>query len=114
MNTYTNASKVDYATGTNPQSVTTADFNGDNKPDLAVASYYSNTVSAVMNIASMATITFNRAYGVVPRVILTPGNMGAAGLKIYNFTTSSTSFTIDTAITPTNSTTNKFNYLIVQ
>jgi hypothetical protein len=52
MNTYTNASKVDYATGTNPQSVTTADFNSDNKPDLAVASYYSNTVSAVMNIAS--------------------------------------------------------------
>src|SRR6266700_1327799 len=36
---------VSYPTGTNPQAVLTADFNGDGRLDLAVTNCYSNTVS---------------------------------------------------------------------
>ena len=44
------AAKVDYATGAYPSSVTTADFNGDGRPDLAVANNISsdNTVSVLL------------------------------------------------------------------
>ena len=42
------AAKVDYATGTNPYDVAVGDFNGDNKPDLAVTNYNSNTVSVLL------------------------------------------------------------------
>ena len=38
-----------YSTGTNPNSVTTADVNGDNKTDLIVANDGSNTVSVLLN-----------------------------------------------------------------
>ena len=37
------------ATGSNPVSVTSADLNGDGKPDLIVANYESNTVSVLLN-----------------------------------------------------------------
>ncbi|NJD92160.1 MAG: hypothetical protein FIA91_11725, partial [Geobacter sp.] len=40
--------KVDYATGSEPWSVTTGDFNADGKQDMAVANYYSNTVSILL------------------------------------------------------------------
>ena len=45
------APKVDYPTGGGPYSVATGDFNGDGKPDLAVANenLYSNTVSVLLN-----------------------------------------------------------------
>ena len=43
------ATKVDYTTGSSPYSVTTGDFNGDGKPDLAVANQISNTVSVFLN-----------------------------------------------------------------
>jgi hypothetical protein len=42
------ASKVDFTTGTNPNSVSIADIDGDGKPDLAVANYASNTVSIIL------------------------------------------------------------------
>jgi hypothetical protein len=41
--------RIDYQTGREPFSVFAADFNGDGKPDLAVANYADNTVSILMN-----------------------------------------------------------------
>jgi hypothetical protein len=43
------ATKVDIATGTNPVSVTIADFDRDGKPDLATANFGSGTVSVIKN-----------------------------------------------------------------
>ena len=43
------APKVDFATGTNPNSLSIGDFNGDDKPDLAVANIDSGTASILLN-----------------------------------------------------------------
>jgi hypothetical protein len=40
---------LDFGAGTYPISVIVADFNGDGKPDLAVANFYSNNVSVLIN-----------------------------------------------------------------
>jgi hypothetical protein len=50
------AAKVDLVTGSTPVSVGIADFDGDGKPDLAVANNLSNTVSVLRNTASVGTI----------------------------------------------------------
>jgi hypothetical protein len=39
---------VDYETGVNPASVAVGDFNGDGKPDLAVANYFGYSVSVLL------------------------------------------------------------------
>ena len=41
--------KLDYATGTRPDSVAIGDLNGDGKPDLATANAYASTVSVLAN-----------------------------------------------------------------
>ena len=43
------AAQQTFATGTNPYWVTTADVNGDGKPDLIVANYIGNAVSVLLN-----------------------------------------------------------------
>ncbi len=43
------AAKTDFTTGTGPFSVALGDLNGDGKPDLAVANYYSDSVSLLFN-----------------------------------------------------------------
>jgi hypothetical protein len=43
---------VNYPAGTNPVSVAVGDFNGDGWPDLAVANYFSNDVSILLNDAT--------------------------------------------------------------
>jgi len=43
------AAKVDFATGSNPQSVAIGDLDGDGKPDLAVVNGSDNTVSILRN-----------------------------------------------------------------
>jgi len=43
------ATQQTFATGAGPYSVTTADVNGDGKPDLIVANWYANTVSVLLN-----------------------------------------------------------------
>ncbi|MBM4167018.1 MAG: T9SS type A sorting domain-containing protein [Ignavibacteria bacterium] len=43
------AAKVDYATGSNPYSVSVSDINGDGDGDIVTANYLSNTVSVLKN-----------------------------------------------------------------
>jgi parallel beta-helix repeat protein len=45
----TATSKTDYTTGTGPRYITSADFNGDGKPDMAVTNNTSGTVSIFIN-----------------------------------------------------------------
>jgi hypothetical protein len=52
------ATKVDFATGTAPISVTIGDFDGDGKPDLAAANYTDNTVSVLLNSSEPGTVAF--------------------------------------------------------
>ncbi|MFC6221990.1 FG-GAP-like repeat-containing protein [Hymenobacter artigasi] len=52
------ATKADFATGTNPLSVSMGDVDGDGRPDLAVANYGSNTVSVLRNTSAGSTIDF--------------------------------------------------------
>jgi len=47
------ASKVDFATGTGPQSITIGDLDGDGKVDLAVANFSANVTDATANTVSI-------------------------------------------------------------
>jgi Ca2+-binding RTX toxin-like protein len=58
--------KVDVATGNYPQSVSVGDFNGDGQVDLAVANYYSGTVSVLLRNAANT--------GFDPKVDVATGN----------------------------------------
>jgi hypothetical protein len=51
------ATKVDFTTGSSPQSVAIGDLDGDGKPDLAVANNNSATVSVFRNTATSGAIT---------------------------------------------------------
>jgi hypothetical protein len=51
--------KVDFTTGALPVSLAIGDLDGDGKADLAVANYYSNTVSVYLNTSSSGSVTTN-------------------------------------------------------
>jgi hypothetical protein len=53
----------DVATGSSPHGVALGDFNGDGRPDLAVANYYSGTTSVLLN--TPATIANDLAIGTI-------------------------------------------------
>ncbi|MEZ2341993.1 FG-GAP-like repeat-containing protein, partial [Microcoleus sp.] len=55
--TPTFATKVDFTTGGLPRSVGIGDFNGDSKPDLAVANYFGNTASILLNTTATGATT---------------------------------------------------------
>ncbi|MEG4578342.1 FG-GAP-like repeat-containing protein [Microcoleus sp. MON1_C5] len=55
--TPTFATKVDFPTATTPTSVSLGDFNGDDKPDLAVANRDSNTASILLNTTATGATT---------------------------------------------------------
>jgi Domain of unknown function (DUF4347)/Bacterial Ig-like domain/FG-GAP-like repeat/RTX calcium-binding nonapeptide repeat (4 copies) len=55
--TPTFAPKVDFATGTNPYSVSIGDINGDGKPDLATANRNSSNVSILVNTTTTGGTT---------------------------------------------------------
>ena len=50
------AAKVDFTTGSTPNSVAIGDYDGDGKPDLAIANYNSNSVSVLRNTSSIGSI----------------------------------------------------------
>jgi Ca2+-binding RTX toxin-like protein len=52
------ASKIDYATGDNPYSVTSADVDSDGKTDLIVANGLSDTVSVFRNTSTSGSVRF--------------------------------------------------------
>src|SRR3989338_4482613 len=49
--------KTDFTTGSDPYSVSIGDFNGDGKPDLAVANLNSNMVSVLLNTTTQGATT---------------------------------------------------------
>ncbi|WP_373536862.1 FG-GAP-like repeat-containing protein, partial [Microcoleus sp.] len=51
------APKVDFTTGARPRGVSIGDFNGDGKPDLAVANTNSNTTSIFLNTTTTGATT---------------------------------------------------------
>ncbi len=55
------SSRTDFATGTGPYSVKIGDLNGDGKPDLVIANYFSNSVSVFFNTTTpgASTATFS-------------------------------------------------------
>ncbi|MGL2964935.1 beta strand repeat-containing protein, partial [Flavobacterium sp. RSB2_4_14] len=52
------ANKVEFATGTNPQSVSIGDLDGDGKSDLAVTNPPSNTISVLRNTSTIGNVSF--------------------------------------------------------
>src|SRR5439155_25459685 len=60
--------KKDYVVGSDPRSVTVGDFNGDGRPDLAVANTVSNNVSVLLgNGDGTFQVAVNYAAGTGPR-----------------------------------------------
>lgn len=51
------AGMVDFTTGSGPRDIAIGDIDGDGKPDLAVANFYSNTVSVFRNISTSGLIS---------------------------------------------------------
>jgi hypothetical protein len=79
----------------------------------AVPSFGSNCEQTPSSIGQLVTITFSNAYASAPQVELTPATSAASLLPVYR-TTSTTGFTLNTANTPTASTTYSFSYFTVQ
>ena len=52
------AAPISYTAGTNPTGAAIGDFNGDGKPDIAVANYGSSTVSVFKNLSTTGNISF--------------------------------------------------------
>ncbi|MEG4230356.1 FG-GAP-like repeat-containing protein, partial [Microcoleus sp. N9_B2] len=74
------ATQVTFPTGSNPLSISIADFNGDGKPDLATANFDSDTASILLNTTATGATTPTFA----PQVTLTTGD-GPFGVSIGDF-----------------------------
>jgi len=57
------ATKVDFATGTDPRIIVIGDLNGDGKPDLAVTNWGTNTVSILGNSLMLTVTAFSPKSG---------------------------------------------------
>jgi hypothetical protein len=89
-----------FATGSNPFGIVTADFNMDGKPDLATANESSNNVTILLNTPTHTVTVAASA------ISLCSGNssvLTASGSTTYNWSTSATTSTVSVA--PTVSTT---------
>jgi hypothetical protein len=49
--------RTDFGTGSAPEAVAVGDFNGDGRPDLAVANFFSNSVSVLLNTTAAGAAT---------------------------------------------------------
>lgn len=58
INSSSFSTKLDFTTGTKPQSISTGDFDRDGRPDIAIANYASNTISLFRNTSVIGTISF--------------------------------------------------------
>ena len=72
------------------------------------------TDSDCTTTGSLAIITFGKAYGSAPHITLTPTTAAAASLEYYNGSSTSTSFTIDSATLPKGQTTYTYTYHVEQ
>jgi hypothetical protein len=100
--TFSLANKVDYTTGTNPESVSIGDLNNDGKMDLAVANYTSNSVSTFLNTStstfSLANkVDYTTGTGPTSVAIGDFNNDGKADLAVANFSSSSVSIFLNTS-----------------
>jgi len=89
-----------FATGSNPFGIVTADFNMDGKPDLATANESSNNVSILLN---SPTHTISIASTATTLCTSSSSTLTASGSITYSWSTSATTATISVA--PTVSTT---------
>ena len=53
------AARTDFVTASGSQSISTGDIDGDGKPDIAVANFYSSSVSVLRNNSTAGTISFD-------------------------------------------------------
>jgi parallel beta-helix repeat protein len=75
------------------------------------------TGTGCAGVGKLATVTFSTAFANAPRVTLTPATANAVGLGSYvdSATLSATAFDLGiVSATPTDSTTYKWNYLVIQ
>ncbi|OYV18606.1 MAG: hypothetical protein CG439_1221 [Methylococcaceae bacterium NSP1-2] len=81
---------IDYATSSNPLSVSVGDFNNDGKLDLAVAIYTSSTVSVLLANATGFDDRVDYATGLNPRFVNVGdfNNDGKLDLAVANYTSS--------------------------
>ncbi|WP_333276696.1 VCBS repeat-containing protein [Microcoleus sp. N9_A2] len=107
------APKVDFTTGGGPRSVSIGDFNGDGKPDLAVANLISNSTSILLNTTTNATtptfatkVDFTTGSGPYSVSIGDFNGDGKPDLAVANFRGNTTSILLNT--TATNATTPTF------
>ena len=94
------ATSVTYAAGENPSSVTAGDWNGDKKPDLAVANYGSNNVSILLGNGN-GTFQAKVDYGVgVTPLSVTTGDWNGDGkldLAVANYGNRTVSILLNTS-----------------
>ncbi|HEX3447493.1 MAG TPA: FG-GAP-like repeat-containing protein [Isosphaeraceae bacterium] len=103
-NTPNFAAKQDFATGSIPNSVAIGDFNGDNRPDLAVANEGSNRVSVLLNATAPRSVTLSFSprtdYGTDSAPIsVAVGDLNGDGmpdLAVTNFFSNSVSVLLNT------------------
>jgi len=95
----TYAAQATFTTGLNPRAISTGDFNGDGKPDLAIVNQTSNSVSVLLNTTApeATTPTYSAqatfATGLTPQAVAI-GDVNADGrpdLVVANVTSNSLS-----------------------
>jgi uncharacterized protein (TIGR03437 family) len=86
---FTPATGNPFAVGTNPVSIAVADFNGDGKPDLAIANLGDNTATVLLNTLPAITtnpssLTFYAGVGQAAPAVIPVSVSSAAGGSTYS------------------------------